>query len=965
MKKNLALIAKYFKNIYKPTNNNLRTSSNSRNKNVDTSLRYKNDNQTGQFGNQRTVTVAGARETVGSQVVQQTGIQCFNCKEFGHFAKECRKPKRVKDYTYHKKKMLMCKQAEKGGPLQAEQADWLEDTDEEIDKQELEAHYSYMAKIQEVPTADSGTDTEPLEQVQYDAKYNVFANERQHSEQPESISNTCVVEKVDSNVIPDSPNMCDNDIQTDQNAEECDDEHAALANLIANLTLDTEENKKILKQLKKANASLTQELKECKSNLEESNTTRDSCLISLQSKQTELETYKTLIDRTVDYDKLEHKLNETLGLLAQKEVDIKECLKLKAYEISVVKEKHVELVKQSFLTKSRYEGLVKEKTKVRQNAVQNDWNEVGQNAVQNPTPAKGNGNGINGNPIRCYNCRGEGYYASNCTVKPRKRDAAYLQTQLLIAQKDEAGIQLNYEEFDFMAAADAYDKIEKVNANCNLQDNLQQASTSGTQTDNAPVYDSDGSAEKAQQKQQSLYNGKVLLEKHDPPAVYDSEETLQLAQKSRLKMKQLNKEIKPENYTKINHLSGAKFVRDFKSLAKEADESIAKHKAFELEIKRLLRAVVSQDLCLLCNENEYAKLWNDWCKKCEECKYDKVSYDRAYNDMQQKIERLQAQLGDQDPRSQASGRILHVYQIPLILCLRNLRMKTNSEQKDTTRGTSMNTQFRKQSILGKPPSSSGSKLYSVTPFPKSKGLPKIDEAHALSKPVTSNSVPSPQESKVVKNNNVIAPRMFRINPFKTSRVDNFVPNKYVKASIRTKPITVSQPHVITQKDVNSVTNGFSPKNVESTTRTRRPQPRNNPKSDKYVNGMKSRKKNQSANVKKLKKSGSKESIASPSKPRTFLRWLPTGRMFDLKGKIIDTSESVCQSDCFEGDNACTSNPQEPISKRFPNSTLYDSVSNCPSAVTADASDKRHQQQDSTSSTSTLATTITTDGNFDL
>ncbi|GJU52715.1 hypothetical protein Tco_1226429 [Tanacetum coccineum] len=61
MQKNLALIAKYFKKIYKPTNNNLRTSSNSRNKNVDTSPRYKNDNQTGQFGNQRTVTVAGAR----------------------------------------------------------------------------------------------------------------------------------------------------------------------------------------------------------------------------------------------------------------------------------------------------------------------------------------------------------------------------------------------------------------------------------------------------------------------------------------------------------------------------------------------------------------------------------------------------------------------------------------------------------------------------------------------------------------------------------------------------------------------------------------------------------------------------------------------------------------------------------------------------------------------------------------
>nr|GEW35820.1 hypothetical protein [Tanacetum cinerariifolium] len=352
------------------------------------------------------------------------------------------------------------------------------------------------------------------------------------------------------------------------------------------------------------------------------------------------------------------------------------------------------------------------------------------------------------------------------------------------------------------------DEIEEVNANCILMANLQQASTSGTQTDKAPVYDSDGSAEvhnyedcydndifnmftqeeqytellepipeshqvpqndnnvisktsflinkfnlrkrikeldnilvktgqsihmlspkpdslyhtkqkmalgyqnpfylkQAQKKQQSLYDGKVLLEKLDPPIVHDSEETLQLAQESRQKMKQLNKEIKPANYTKINHLSevfvsqmaksreelyfldiskmanvstsisipnieflddttpnvarkflnevkstivtlqrvvkhrmtlethnwsssahqelpkivkdenfpivnqvntrvqnfeiqflkeAAKFVGDFKSLAKEADESLAKHKALESEIERLLRAVVSQDI---------------------------------------------------------------------------------------------------------------------------------------------------------------------------------------------------------------------------------------------------------------------------------------------------------------------------------------------------------------------------------
>ncbi|GJU74142.1 hypothetical protein Tco_1265547 [Tanacetum coccineum] len=209
--KNLGLIAKCFKKLYKPTNNNHRTSSNSINKNVDTTLRYTNDNKTGQFGNQRTMTVVGARETVVSQ-------------EFGHFAKECRKPKRAKDYTYQKEKMLLCKQAEKGVLLQAGQSDWLEDTNEEIDEQELEAHY-------------------------------MFSNERQHSEQPESINDTYVVEHDESNVIPNSSNMCDNDNQADQNVAECDDERATLANL----TLDTEENKKIQKQLKKENASLALE----------------------------------------------------------------------------------------------------------------------------------------------------------------------------------------------------------------------------------------------------------------------------------------------------------------------------------------------------------------------------------------------------------------------------------------------------------------------------------------------------------------------------------------------------------------------------------------------------------------------------------------------------------------------------------------------------------------------------------
>ncbi|GJV53337.1 hypothetical protein Tco_1449078 [Tanacetum coccineum] len=123
----------------------------------------------------------------------------------------------------------------------------------------------------------------------------------------------------------------------------------------------------------------------------------------------------------------------------------------------------------------------------RQYVGQNVGNQVVQNAVQNlGVQNVRNQNGIIVVP---------GHLARNCIVRPRRRDAVYLWTQLFIAQKEEAGIQLQAEEFDLMAIIGDLDEIEEPNANCILMANLQQASTSGTQTNKALVYDPDGSSE--------------------------------------------------------------------------------------------------------------------------------------------------------------------------------------------------------------------------------------------------------------------------------------------------------------------------------------------------------------------------------------------------------------------------------------------------------------------------------------
>ncbi|GKB87550.1 hypothetical protein Tco_0959822 [Tanacetum coccineum] len=220
----------------------------------------------------------------------------------------------------------------------------------------------------------------------------------------------------------------------------------------------------------------------------------------------------------------------------------------------------------------------------------------------------------------------------------------------------------------------------------------------------------------------------------------------------------------------------------------------------------------------------------------------------AYNDMQQKIKWLQAQLGDPKGKSKYTPCVSDTLD-PLPQKFENANVelevqvqnyeKENAhlktayknlfdtinlfdkvfEQKDTTKGTSTNNEFANQSTERKPSLQSLRNTFirrqpnifqSERPnFSKTRVPQKVNKTNDFSNLVTSNSVPTTKESKVVENDKVIAPRMFRINHFKNFKEEKYVPNKPIKASVRINPITVSQLHVITKKVANSDSNGFS------------------------------------------------------------------------------------------------------------------------------------------------------------
>ncbi|GJS08022.1 putative ribonuclease H-like domain-containing protein [Tanacetum coccineum] len=188
------------------------------------------------YDNQRVVNVAGARENVGTQVVQQSGIQCYSCKEYGHVARECQTCTRMQIIT--RRKMLLCKQEEAGFQLNASK---LTEGMTLIMNQKIR-NWKHIISI--------------AKDTNNDDNYNVFAIENKHPEQPESVNDTYLEEQGDTNITIDSLDMCNNIETVDHDDDDLTKERDLLASLIEELKCEIDNRKTRNKFLETSNHGL-------------------------------------------------------------------------------------------------------------------------------------------------------------------------------------------------------------------------------------------------------------------------------------------------------------------------------------------------------------------------------------------------------------------------------------------------------------------------------------------------------------------------------------------------------------------------------------------------------------------------------------------------------------------------------------------------------------------------------------
>nr|GFA38267.1 hypothetical protein [Tanacetum cinerariifolium] len=294
----------------------------------------------------------------------------------------------------------------------------------------------------------------------------------------------------------------------------------------------------------------------------------------------------------------------------------------------------------------------------------------------------------------------------------------------------------------------------------------------------------------------------------------------------------------------------------------EADESLDKITVLEYENERLLKAVVSQNImsimqknfiedtsdlktelermkqkfetCIIKKENEYDVLWNNWYRKYEECKYDNILYDKAYNDTQHQIERLQAQLEDLKGKI-VSQNIMSIMQKNFIEDTSDLkteleRMKQKFEtciiKKENEYDVLWNNWYRKYEEC-KYDNILYDKAYNDTQHQIERLQAQLEDRKGKREKSTAKTR-RPRLSSNLKNDRT-----------PSASKSNCLSNNLEKVEEHHRNLLFSKTPNHSKKDVNSNINGLSSTGEKSTAKTRRPRPSSNLKNDRTPSASKS------------------------------------------------------------------------------------------------------------------------------